>query len=88
MGKDKFSKNDGDRFPSDNSVADKFGSSKEENGFKNSVPEMVTLVFKQNRTKELHIGKNIYRFVGPASLKVPKSVVEHSEFENQKSILQ
>jgi hypothetical protein len=46
--------------------------------------DTVTLTFKKNRTKELHVNKKIYRFNGPQSIDVPREVIEHSDFVNQR----
>jgi len=43
----------------------------------------VRLVFKGNRTFELHIGRTLYRFEGRESKYVPKSVLDHKDFTEQ-----
>jgi hypothetical protein len=43
---------------------------------------MVTLVFRQNRTYELHIGKEVYTFSGQEHKLVQRSVIDHPDFQN------
>lgn len=42
--------------------------------------EEVILTFKENRAYELHIGRQIYRFIGRESKSVPSSVLVHKDF--------
>lgn len=45
-----------------------------------STGEMVDVTFTQNRSFELHIGRNIYKFDGRQTVKLPKSVLNHPDF--------
>ena len=40
----------------------------------------VFLTFRQNRKFELHIGRKMYTFMGREKIKVPKSVLDHKDF--------
>jgi hypothetical protein len=44
--------------------------------------EMVTLVFKEYRKFELHIGNEVYHFSGNEPVKVPRSVLAHPDFHD------
>lgn len=43
----------------------------------------VTLVFKQNRSFELHIGGTIYRFDSHGQVSVPRSILTHKDFTEE-----
>lgn len=43
----------------------------------------VTLVFKENRAFDLHIGNIVYRFVGQEAIPVPRSVLTHKDFTEE-----
>lgn len=87
MGKDKSSKDGHNNFPDIDSIEGstyKPSEQMDNETYKQS-EDFVTLVFKQNRTKELHVGKVVYRFEGPGSkVDVPKSVIAHPDFEGQR----
>lgn len=59
-------------------------SSKEKEKIVEKDSENVTLIFKGNRTFELHIGRAMYRFEGRVSKQVPRSVLSHPDFANVK----
>lgn len=42
--------------------------------------DMVTLVFKENRTFELKVGRNVYTFAGQEAKQVQRSVIDHPDF--------
>lgn len=46
--------------------------------------QMVTLLFKQNRSYELRIGQNFYCFGPSEKVQVPADVIKHPDFESQK----
>lgn len=81
MAKGKFSKDNDDNNVGRDTV--NFEQSKEEK-YMQTKSDVVTLVFKQNRKKELHIGRDVYTFWGASSLEVPRSVIEHPDFESQR----
>ncbi len=45
-----------------------------------STGEMVDVTFNQNRSFELHIGRNIYKFEGRKTIKMAKSLINHPDF--------
>ena len=81
MAKDKSRKDNGDKRVGDNIINFK---QSDDDKYKQSEGDTVTLVFKQNRKKELHIGKEVYTFWGASRLQVPRSVIEHPDFESQR----
>ena len=46
-------------------------------------PDMVTLVFKENRTFELKIGRNVIAFHGQEAIDVQRSVLDHPDFTDE-----
>lgn len=42
--------------------------------------EYCTIVFRQNRTYDLHIGRDVYTFHGMESKRIPKHLLLHSDF--------
>ena len=88
MGKDKSTTNRNDRYPGDDSIDKdilKTSEEDEKKKYTQTKPEAeVTLVFKENRKKDLHIGKDVYTFYGASKMIVPRSVIEHPDFESQK----
>lgn len=83
MGKGNKSVDNGYEYPSDTDVS--FPDAKEKK-YKGTKSETVTLIFKENRKKELHIGRSVYTFYGPGSkLEVPRHVIEHPDFESQRN---
>lgn len=86
MGKNKRSKDDDNQYPGGNPVEEEYKASDSgEDIFAHSeIPaDEVCLVFKGNRKKELHIGNKMYTFIGRERVSVPRSVIEHKDFENQ-----
>jgi len=86
MAKNKSSRNDDNQHFGDDIVEDKFEHSKveEENSYPASSSEKVTLVFKQNRKKELHIGKETFIFEGAGSKnEMDRKLLDHPDFDNQ-----
>jgi len=81
MAKDKSRKDDGDQHFGDNPV--NYEQTREEK-YMPSKKDTVILVFKKNRKKELHIGNIVYTFWGAQRLEVPRSVIEHPDFESQR----
>lgn len=50
--------------------------------------EMVTLLFKQNRSYELRIGQQFYCFGPSGKVQVPAEVLKHPDFESQKNFFE
>ncbi|GAG94383.1 unnamed protein product [marine sediment metagenome] len=87
MGKDKSTINDNNRYPSSSNVEKdsyKASGEDEKSKYEATSPDEVILVFKENRKKELKVGRQMFTFMGPSSQKVPRSVVEHPDFESQR----
>jgi len=51
---------------------------KEKKTFKQSVE--VLLTFRENRTFELHVNRQLIRFEGRQTIKLPKAITEHADF--------
>jgi hypothetical protein len=87
MAKGNTTKDDNNKFPGDDNVT--FKQSEEEiyrqseDSEKSKVQKTVTLVFKQNRHKELHVAGNVYHFWGAERITVPKEVITHPDFKTQ-----
>jgi hypothetical protein len=90
MAKGKFGKDNDNQHVGNNPVNFEQSSDGPDVPGENNDPDVpgkkdtVILVFKQNRKKELHIGRDVYTFWGASSLTVPRSVVEHSDFKNHR----
>lgn len=83
MGKDKSTFGDG--HDTDDNAGSKLEASKEKK-YTATKSDMVTLVFKENRKKELHVAGAVYTFYGAGSkIDVPRCVIEHSDFESQRN---
>lgn len=48
--------------------------------------EMVTIMFKENRKFDLHVGRNMITFRGRVEKKIPASYLEHSDFKQAASL--
>lgn len=48
-----------------------------------SISGEVEMIFKQNRTFDLHIGRIVYRFEGRQKKRLPKSILNHPDWTNQ-----
>jgi hypothetical protein len=86
MAKKNSTVHDNNKYHSSDNVKETFKASErsKDEVYPSVSSDMVTLVFKKNRTKELHVNKKIYRFEGPQAKEVPRSVIEHPDFENQR----
>ena len=86
MGKGKLGEDSNTKYNGLNTIIKEGKSLYEEieKGIKEKKVEEIKLTFKGNRKKDLRIGKTVYEFMGPCSLNVPKSILNHPDFENQK----
>ena len=50
--------------------------------YKQSAEKSFTLIFKDNRSYDLHLGKTVISFSPKGSQIVPEWVVKHKDFEN------
>lgn len=54
-----------------------------EKGLSVNEGSFVTIVFKERRSFDLHIGDKVYRFVGQESICVPRSVLTHKDWTEE-----
>lgn len=69
-----------EKYPSETEEKD---IGKNEEKYMSSARDKVTLVFKQYRTFELHIGADVYIFRGNDPVEVPASVIMHKDFTSE-----
>jgi len=69
-------------FSGDMTDSNKYEASPKEKTYVQSAE--VTLIFKQNRKFHLHIGNTTLAFNGGERVRVPRWVIEHPDFEDQK----
>lgn len=87
MGKEQSTLNHNNKYPSNDSIGISFKQSTPPDESKNFPPKKVDeifLVHKRNIKKELRIGRKVYTFWGHEKIKVPKKVISHPDFENQR----
>ena len=84
MAKNKSTTNVDNRYPSNDTVNEKFKQSKVDEEVKYPLKVKKTfLVHKRNTKKELNIGRKIYTFWGHEKIPVPKDVISHPDFKGQ-----
>lgn len=75
MGKNKY--------PAEENQDNKVGKNDENYTPSADVIDPVDLVFKENRTFELHVNRKLYRFVGRVALPFPRADLNHPDFTDE-----
>ena len=57
-------------------------TAEKKSNFAQSKEKSYTIIFKDNRSYDLHIGKSLFKFGPKESKDVPEWVINHKDFEN------